>query len=63
MSHFHTTENSNLWKPHVSGKQMRNWNHIFIKLAQRCGKHISVADPLLDATLMDGSGARYESGS
>jgi len=26
-----------------------------IKLAQRCGKHISVADPLLDATLMDGS--------
>lgn len=26
-----------------------------IKLAQRCGKHISVANPLLDATLMDGS--------
>ena len=26
-----------------------------IKLAQRCGKHISVADPLIDATLMDGS--------
>ena len=26
-----------------------------IKLAQRCGKHISVAQPLLDATLMDGS--------
>ncbi len=26
-----------------------------IKLAQRCGKHISVAAPLLDATLMDGS--------
>jgi flagellar protein FlaI len=26
-----------------------------IKLAQRCGKHISVAEPLLDATLMDGS--------
>ena len=25
-----------------------------IKLAQRCGKHISVADPLIDATLMDG---------
>ena len=24
-----------------------------IKLAQRCGKHISVAEPLLDATLMD----------
>ncbi|HEX2066073.1 MAG TPA: type II/IV secretion system ATPase subunit, partial [Candidatus Thermoplasmatota archaeon] len=26
-----------------------------IRLAQRCGKHISVADPLLDATLPDGS--------
>ncbi|HID73824.1 MAG TPA: hypothetical protein EYP43_02100, partial [Thermoplasmata archaeon] len=26
-----------------------------IRLAQRCGKHISVAEPLLDATLMDGS--------
>ncbi|MEM3341553.1 MAG: type II/IV secretion system ATPase subunit, partial [Thermoplasmata archaeon] len=26
-----------------------------IALAQRCGKHISVADPLLDATLPDGS--------
>ena len=26
-----------------------------IKLAQRCGKHISIADPLTDATLMDGS--------
>ena len=26
-----------------------------IKLAQRCGKHISIAAPLLDATLMDGS--------
>ena len=26
-----------------------------IKLAQRCGKHISIAEPLLDATLMDGS--------
>ena len=26
-----------------------------IRLAQRCGKHISIAEPLLDATLMDGS--------
>ena len=26
-----------------------------IRLAQRCGKHISVAEPLLDSTLMDGS--------
>ncbi len=26
-----------------------------IRLAQRCNKHISVAEPLIDATLMDGS--------
>jgi len=26
-----------------------------IRLAQRCGKHISVAQPVIDATLMDGS--------
>jgi len=26
-----------------------------IKLAQRCGKHISVADPMVDATMPDGS--------
>lgn len=26
-----------------------------IRMAQRCGKHISIAQPLLDATLMDGS--------
>ncbi len=28
-----------------------------IRLAQRCDKHISIAEPLLDATLMDGSRA------
>ena len=26
-----------------------------IRMAQRCGKHISIAEPLLDETLMDGS--------
>ncbi len=26
-----------------------------ILLAQRCGKHISIADPMIDATLPDGS--------
>ena len=26
-----------------------------IRIAQRCGKHISIAEPLLDATLMDGA--------
>ena len=29
--------------------------HYIIRMAQRCGKHISIAEPLLDATLMDGS--------
>jgi flagellar protein FlaI len=32
-----------------------NLNQFIIKLAQRCGKHISVADPLLDGALPDGS--------
>ncbi|MFH0986985.1 MAG: type II/IV secretion system ATPase subunit [Candidatus Micrarchaeota archaeon] len=30
-------------------------NRFITKLAQRCGKHISVADPLLDGALPDGS--------
>lgn len=30
-------------------------DHFVIVLAQRCGKHISVADPILDATIPDGS--------
>lgn len=30
-------------------------NRFIIKLAQRCGKHISVAEPLLDGALPDGS--------
>ena len=30
-------------------------NQFIIRLAQRCGKHISVADPLLDGALPDGS--------
>jgi len=30
-------------------------DNFIIRLAQRCDKHISIAEPLLDATLMDGS--------
>ncbi|MFU8767717.1 MAG: type II/IV secretion system ATPase subunit, partial [Candidatus Methanoperedens sp.] len=30
-------------------------NSFVIRLAQRCGKHISVAEPLIDATMPDGS--------
>ncbi len=32
-------------------------NDYVIRLAQRCDKHLSIAEPLLDATLMDGSRA------
>lgn len=40
-------------------------NSYLIKLAQRCGRHISVADPLLDGSLEDGSRvqATYSSGN
>jgi flagellar protein FlaI len=39
-------------------------NRFVVKLAQRCGKHISVADPLVDGALPDGSRlqATYSSG-
>ena len=30
-------------------------NSFVIRLAQRCGKHISIANPLIDATMADGS--------
>jgi len=30
-------------------------NTFVIKLAQECGKHISIADPMIDATMKDGS--------
>lgn len=39
-------------------------NNFIVKVAQRCGKHISVADPLLDGALPDGSrvSATYSAG-
>jgi len=30
-------------------------SHFVVKLAQKCGKHISIAEPMLDATMPDGS--------
>ena len=46
---FESVETTCIWK---TDDELESY---VIKLAQRCGKHISVADPLLDATLMDGS--------
>ncbi len=46
---FESVETTCLWE---TDDELESY---VIKLAQRCGKHISVADPLLDATLMDGS--------
>jgi flagellar protein FlaI len=46
---FESVETTCVWK---TDEELESY---VIKLAQRCGKHISVADPLLDATLMDGS--------
>ena len=46
---FESVETSILWP---TDDELESY---VIKLAQRCGKHISVAEPLLDATLMDGS--------
>ncbi|MBS3748915.1 MAG: type II/IV secretion system ATPase subunit [Candidatus Thermoplasmatota archaeon] len=33
----------------------KNLSNFVVKLAQKCGKHISVSDPMLDATMPDGS--------
>ena len=41
-----TIENSNRWKPPVFGNTDEELESYVIKLAQRCGKHISVAEPL-----------------
>lgn len=39
----------------ISWEEEAELDSYIIRLAQRCGKHISVAEPLLDSTLMDGS--------
>ncbi len=39
----------------ISFVSEENLSSFVVKLAQKCGKHISVADPMLDATMPDGS--------
>jgi len=51
-------------KANVTFNDEEELNKFIVKLAQRCGKHISVADPLVDGALPDGSRlqATYSSG-
>jgi len=42
-------------KANVTFNDEEELNKFIVKLAQRCGKHISVADPLVDGALPDGS--------
>jgi len=42
-------------KTNISFKRAERLESLVEKLAQRCGKHISYADPILDGTLPDGS--------
>ena len=51
-------------KANVTFNDEEELNRFIVKLAQRCGKHISVADPLVDGALPDGSRlqATYSSG-
>ncbi len=42
-------------KTNISFDSMERLESMVEKLAQRCGKHISYADPILDGTLPDGS--------
>lgn len=51
-------------KTNITFDQDEELNKFLTKLSQRCGKHISVADPLVDGALPDGSRlqATYSSG-
>ncbi len=42
-------------KTNVVFENPEELNNFIIKLAQRCGKHVSVAEPILDGALPDGS--------
>lgn len=42
-------------KSNVVFENPEELNNFIIKLAQRCGKHVSVAEPILDGALPDGS--------
>jgi flagellar protein FlaI len=42
-------------KSNVEFKNEEELSFFVVKLAQKCGKHISIAEPMLDATVPDGS--------
>jgi archaeal flagellar protein FlaI len=42
-------------KSNVKFENEEELSYFVIKLAQKCGKHISIAEPMLDATMPDGS--------
>jgi flagellar protein FlaI len=42
-------------KSNVEFKDEEELSYFVIRLAQRCNKHISIAEPMLDATMPDGS--------
>ncbi len=42
-------------KTNVKFKNEEELSYFVVRLAQKCGKHISIADPMLDATMPDGS--------
>ena len=48
---YESVESTMMWEDE------RELDNYIIRLAQRCDKHISMAEPLLDSTLMDGSRA------
>ena len=42
-------------KSNVEFKDEEELSYFVVRLAQKCGKHISIAEPMLDATVPDGS--------
>ncbi len=42
-------------RSNVEFKDEEDLSYFVIRLAQKCGKHISIAEPMLDATMPDGS--------
>ncbi len=42
-------------KSNIEFKDEEELSYFVVRLAQKCGKHISIADPMLDATMPDGS--------
>jgi len=42
-------------KSNIKFKDEEELSYFVVRLAQKCGKHISIAEPMLDATMPDGS--------